>query len=79
MLSKLCTAKFSAIKLLFKFKNDLQNTTQKIKDRATRTPLKFGGDVMCSGRVSSSSSCSTSDTRRGTLITNPVLFHERCV
>jgi len=25
--------------------NDLQNTTQKTKDRATRTPLKNRGDV----------------------------------
>ena len=31
--------------------NDLQNTTEKTKDRATRTPLKTGGDLMCSGRV----------------------------
>jgi len=34
--------------------NDLQNTTQKTKDRATRTPLKYGGELMCSGRVGSS-------------------------
>jgi hypothetical protein len=25
--------------------NDLQNTTQKTKDRATRTPLKTGDDL----------------------------------
>ena len=30
---------------------------------------------MCSGRVSSS--CSTSDTRRVNLVTNPVISHER--
>ena len=41
--------------------NDLQNTTQKTKDRATRTQLKTGGELRCSGRVSSS--CVTSDTR----------------
>jgi hypothetical protein len=41
--------------------NDLQNTTQKTKDRATRTQLKTGGELRCSGRVSSS--CATSDTR----------------
>jgi hypothetical protein len=34
---------------------------EKIKDRVTRTPLKTGGELRCSGRVSSS--CSTSDTR----------------
>jgi hypothetical protein len=45
--------------------NDLQNTTQKTIDRATRTPLKTGGELCCSGRVSSS--CSTSDTRRPTV------------
>ena len=28
--------------------NNLQNTTQKTKDRATRTPLKIGGELMCS-------------------------------
>ena len=35
----------------------LQNITQKTKDRATRTPLKTGDELMCSGKVSSS--CST--------------------
>jgi hypothetical protein len=25
--------------------NDLQNITQKTKDRATRTPLKIGGEL----------------------------------
>ena len=40
--------------------NDLQNTTQKTKDRVTRTPLKTGGKLKCSERVSSS--CSTSGT-----------------
>jgi len=39
----------------------VQNTTQKSKDRATRTPLKTGDQLSCSGRVSSSSS--TSGTR----------------
>ena len=36
--------------------------THKTKDRVTRTPLKTGDELMCSGRVSSS--CSTSGTRR---------------
>jgi hypothetical protein len=32
--------------------NDLQqNITHKINDRVTRTPLKTGGDLMCSGKV----------------------------
>jgi len=39
--------------------NDLQNTTQKTKDR---TPLTIGGDRSCAGRVPSS--CSTRGTRR---------------
>ena len=53
---------------------DLQNTTPKTKDRATRTPLKTGGEFMCSGSVSSS--CSTSGTRRVTVVTTPVISHE---
>ena len=31
--------------------NDLQNTTKKTKDQATRTLLKTGGGHKCSGRV----------------------------
>ena len=45
------------------------------KDRVTRTPLKTGGELRCSGRVSSS--CSTSDTARVNLVTSPVISHER--
>jgi hypothetical protein len=41
----------------------------------TRTPLKTGGELRSSGRVSSS--CSTSDTRRVNQVTNPVISHER--
>ena len=49
--------------------------THKIKDRVTRTPLKTGGELRCSGRVSSS--CSTSGTRCVNLKnTNPVISHE---
>ena len=44
--------------------NDLQNITNKDKDRVTRTPPKTGGELRCSGRVSSF--CSTSGTRRVT-------------
>ena len=43
--------------------NDLQNITHKTKDRVTRTRKV-------------SSSCSTSDTNRVTLVTNPVISHE---
>ena len=31
--------------------NDPQNITHKTEDRATRTPLKTGGELRCSGRV----------------------------
>jgi len=34
--------------------NDIQNTTQKTKDRAARAPRKSRGELRCSGRVSSS-------------------------
>ena len=36
--------------------------THKTKDRDTRTPLKTGCEIRCSGRVGSS--CTTSGTRR---------------
>ena len=32
--------------------NDLHNTTQKTKDRATPNPLNTGGELRCSGRTS---------------------------
>ena len=51
--------------------NDLQNITTKTKDRATWSPLKTGGELRCSGRLSSS--CSTSGTRPLTFVTNPVI------
>ena len=54
--------------------NDLQNTTQKTEDPVTGIPLKIGGELGCSGRVGTS--CSTSDTRRVNLVTNPVISHE---
>ena len=54
--------------------NDLQNK-YKTKDRVTQTPLKTGDELRCSRRVSSA--CSTSDTRRNKLVTNPVIRHER--
>ena len=51
--------------------NDLH---RKEKNRSTRIPLKPGCELWCSGRVSSS--CSTCDTCRMTLVTNPVISHE---
>ena len=54
--------------------NDLQSIQKKTKDRATITPLKTGGELRCSGRVSSS--CSTSSTFHVNLVTNPVMRHE---
>ena len=50
--------------------NHLQNITQKTKDRARRTSLKTMGEHRCSGMVCSS--CSTCDTHRITLLTNPI-------
>jgi hypothetical protein len=54
-----------------KSKNNKRSTkhTQKTKDRVTSSPLKTGGELKCSGRVSSS--FSTSGTRRVVLVTNP--------
>jgi hypothetical protein len=61
-----------------KVQKDKQRSTKhtyETKDRATRTPLRIGSELRCSGRVNSS--CSTSDTRRVNLVTNPVISHER--
>ena len=44
------------------------------KDRVTRTPLKTGGEIMCSWMVSSP--WSTSGTCRVKLVTNLVISHE---
>ena len=46
--------------------SNLQNSTQKTNDRATRTPLNTKGDVRCSTR----------GTHRVTLVTNLVTGHE---
>ena len=54
--------------------SDLQNNTQKNKDRATRNPLLTMDEHICSGMVGSF--CSTSGMRRVTLITNPVTSRE---
>ena len=47
---------------------------RKLTDRATRTPLKTGYELICSWKASGS--CSTSDTHRVTLATNPMISHE---
>ena len=55
-----------------KVQKDKQRSTKhtyKTKDRVTRTPLKTGGELRCTGKVSSS--CSNSGTRRVNLVTNP--------
>jgi hypothetical protein len=51
-----------------------KRTKGQTKDRVIRTPLKTGGELRCSGRVSSS--CSTSGTRRVNIVTNPVIIRE---
>jgi hypothetical protein len=58
-------------------KKDKQQSTKlthKAKDRVTRTSLKTGCELGCSGRVKTF--CSTSGTRRVNLVTNPVISHE---
>jgi hypothetical protein len=60
-----------------KVPKDKQRSTQhtyKTKDWVTRTPLQTGGELICSGRVSSS--CSTSGTCCVNLVTNPVISRE---
>ena len=51
-----------------------QRSTHKAKDQTTRTPLKTGDDLKCSGRVIRS--CPTNVTRRVDLVTNPVISLE---
>jgi hypothetical protein len=60
-----------------KVQKDKQRSTKhkyKTKDRVTRTPVKTGGELRCSGMVSSS--CSTSGTRRVNIVINPVISRE---
>ena len=45
--------------------------THKTKGRVSQTPLNTRGELGCSGRINSS--CSTNDTRRVNLVTNPVI------
>ena len=54
--------------------NDLKKHTYKTKDRVTRTPLKTGCELRCSGRVNSY--CATSGTRHVNLVTNPEISRE---
>ena len=58
-----------------KVQKDKQQSTKHTyitKDRVTRTPLKIGGELRCSGRVGSS----TSDTHRVNLVTHSVIIRE---
>ena len=60
-----------------KVQKDKQRSTKhayKTKDRVTRTPLKTGCELRCSGGVSSS--CSTIGTRGVNLVSNPVISRE---
>ena len=60
-----------------KVQKDKQRSTKhayKTKDRVTRTPLKPGSELRCSGRVRSF--YSTIGTRRVNLVTNPVISRE---
>jgi len=54
--------------------NYLQSNTKKTNYPAT---LKTGDELRCSGRLSSS--CSRCDTRRVTLVPNPVTCHEKWI
>jgi hypothetical protein len=54
--------------------NDLQNIHAKNNDRVTGVPLKTGGELRCSGRVSSY--CSTICTRHVSLVANLGISHE---
>ena len=56
-----------------KTNNDLQNTAQKTKDWVKRIPLNLELLFSFPGRVGSS--CSTSGTRRVTLVTNVIIRH----
>ena len=61
-----------------KIQKDKQRSTKhtlKTNNRITRTQLKTGSELMCSGRVSSS--CSISDTHHVNLVTNLVISHDR--
>ena len=53
--------------------NDLQNVTQKTKDRATRPPLKLGMDSVARRVISTCSTCGTSPV---ILVPNLVISHE---
>jgi hypothetical protein len=61
-------------KKALKDKQQSTKHTHKAKDRVTRIPLNIADELMCSGRVGSS--CSISSSRRVKLITNWVISHE---
>ena len=53
----------------------IYKTYTQAKDRVTRTSLKPGGELRCSGKEGSS--CSTSDTHRVNLVANSVISRQR--
>ena len=57
-----------------KYKQRSTKHTHKTKDRVTRATPKTGGELKCSGKISSF--CSISDTHRINIFTNPVISHE---
>ena len=54
---------------------DLQHITLKSKDQVTRNTLNIGSELRYSGRVNSS--YFTCSTRRGIIVTNSMIRHER--
>jgi hypothetical protein len=58
------------------YRRRTDNTMAKRKSTKGETTIykHTGGELRCSGRVNSS--CSTSDTRRVNLVTNPLISHE---
>ena len=57
-----------------RYKQRSTKHTHKAKNRVTRTPLKTGVELRCSGRISRS--CSISGTRRVNLVTKSVISHK---
>jgi len=61
------------VKAVFPFARDSGHFSQKHYYKYVQD-VPNGGEIRCSGRVSSS--CSISGTRRFYLVTNPVISHE---
>ena len=65
---------WGSVRIEYKTKQWSTTHTHNTKDRVTRTPLKSGGELRCSRKVSSS--CATSGTRRVNLFTTSVVSSE---